>query len=86
MAGSFLALGVGTDTGAGWDAVREDARQVMASLAPWTTDATYLPMADETVDEKRGWTDATWERLTAIRNAADPHGLFVPPHVPSRRS
>jgi FAD/FMN-containing dehydrogenase len=86
MAGSFLALGVGTDTGAGWDAVREDARQVMASLGPWTTDATYLPMADEAVDEKRGWTDATWERLTAIRDAADPHGLFVPPHVPSRRS
>jgi len=80
MDGSFLVLGVGMDTGAGWAAVREDANRVMSALQPWVTGSTYLLMADEAVDERRGWPAASWQRLAALRAAADPHGLFVPPH------
>ena len=81
MDGSFLVLGVGMDTGAGWSAVREDAHRVMSALKPWATESAYLLMADEEVDERRGWPAAAWQRLEAIRTAADPHGLFVPPHA-----
>jgi hypothetical protein len=37
-------------------------------------------MADQDVDARRGWPAASWQRLSAVRAAADPHGLFVPPH------
>jgi FAD/FMN-containing dehydrogenase len=84
MDGSFLVLGVGTDAGAGWAAVREDAHRVMSALQPWATTSAYLLMADEDVDERRGWPAASWQRLAALRAAADPHGLFVPPHSATR--
>jgi FAD/FMN-containing dehydrogenase len=84
MDGSFLVLGVGTDTGAGWAAVRDDARRVMSALQPWVTGSAYLLMADEAVDERRGWPAASWQRLAAVRAAADPQGLFVPPHPVTR--
>jgi FAD/FMN-containing dehydrogenase len=80
MDGAFLVLGVGVDTGAGWPAVREDAHRVMGALQPWTTESSYLLMADQDVDARRGWPAASWQRLSAVRAAADPHGLFVPPH------
>jgi FAD/FMN-containing dehydrogenase len=81
MDGSFLVLGVGTDTGAGWDAVRHDSHRVMRALQPWVTGSTYLLMADEQVDERRGWPAASWRRLESLRAAADPTGLFVPPRA-----
>jgi FAD/FMN-containing dehydrogenase len=80
MDGSFLVLGVGQDVGAGWTAVRDDAHRVMASLQPWTSESAYLLMADAQVDSRRGWPAASWQRLEAVRRAADPHGLFLPPH------
>ena len=86
MDGSFLVLGVGTDTGAGWAAVREDAHRVMSALQPWATESAYLLMADEEVDERRGWPAASWQRLAALRAAADPHGLFVPRTLGDSRS
>ena len=86
MDGSFLVLGVGMDTGAGWAAVREDTHRVMSALEPWATGSAYLLMVDEEVDERRGRPAASWQRLAAIRAAADPHGLFVPPHPASSGS
>jgi FAD binding domain len=77
MDGSFLVLGVGVDTGSGWAAVREDSSRVMDALAPWATRSAYLLMADEEVDEQRGWPGASWRRLSEIREATDPSGLFV---------
>jgi FAD/FMN-containing dehydrogenase len=77
MDGSFLVLGVGLDQGAGWAAVREDANRVLDSLQPWTADSAYLLMADETVDEQRGWSAGAWQRLVEVRAAADPDGLFI---------
>ena len=81
MDGSFLVLGVGMDTGAGWAAVREDAHRIMSALQPWVTESTYLLMADEEADERRGWPAAAWRRLASLRAAADPRGLFVPRHA-----
>ena len=82
--GSFLALGVGMDTGAGWEAVREDAHRVMTALQPWQAESAYLLMTDGEVDERRGWPAASWRRLEALRTAADPQELFVPPHAAGR--
>jgi hypothetical protein len=81
MDGSFLVLGIGIDTGAGWAAVREDAQRVMGALQPWTTESAYLLMSDASADERRGWPAASFQRLAAIRTAADPLGLFVPPRA-----
>jgi hypothetical protein len=86
MDGSFLVLGVGTDTGHGWAAVRTDADRVMGALQPWTTGSAYLLMVDEQVDERRGWPAAAWQRLSGIRAAVDPDGLFVPPHAAPGRT
>ena len=80
MDGSFIVLGVGVDTGAGWPAVRADADRVMDALRPWATESAYLLMSDETVAERRGRPTPAWERLTALRTTVDPGGLFVPPH------
>jgi len=86
MDGSFLVLGVGQDVGPGWDAVRDDAHRVMASLQPWTSESAYLLMADPQVDARRGWPAASWQRLETVRAAADQHGLFLPPYGTAVRS
>ena len=52
----------------------------MGSLEPWTSQAAYLLMADAQVDARRGWPEVSWQRLAAVRQSADPHGLFLPPH------
>jgi FAD/FMN-containing dehydrogenase len=80
--GSFLVLGVGLDVGTGWTAVRADAARILASLAPWSSKASYLSMAFEAA-ARRGWSAVSYERLVRIRRAADPHGVFVPPRHPS---
>jgi FAD/FMN-containing dehydrogenase len=78
--GAFLVLGVGTDVGTGWSAVREDATRILDSLAPWTSRSSYLSMAYEAA-ARRGWSAASYDRLLRIRRSADPDGLFVPPHA-----
>ena len=79
MAGEFLVLGVGTDEGAGWPSVRDDTNRVLSALQPWDSGTSYLLMVDEQVDERRGWSTESARRLEAVRAAADPAGLFVPP-------
>jgi FAD/FMN-containing dehydrogenase len=79
MNGEFLVLGVGTDEGAGWPSVRDDTNRVMSALQPWDSGSSYLLMADERVDEGRAWSTDAARRLDAVRAAADPDGLFVPP-------
>lgn len=83
--GSFLVLGVGLDADAGSASVRDDADRVMGALRPWAADSSYLPMADQDVDERRGWPTSSWQRLMDIRAATDPHGLFVSPRPTSKQ-
>jgi hypothetical protein len=59
--------------------VRDETNRVMRALQRWDSGASYLLMADGEVDERRGWSSAAAQRLEAVRAAADPDGLFIPP-------
>jgi FAD/FMN-containing dehydrogenase len=83
LTGDFLVLGVATDVGTGWPAARDQTNRVMNALRPWDSGASYLLMADEQVDERRGWSTESARRLAAVRVAADPGGLFVAPRSPA---
>jgi FAD/FMN-containing dehydrogenase len=79
--GEFLALGLGLDSTSGdWDRQREDAARFLASVEPWATGRTYLPMLDDSVDTRKAFAPAVHTRLSAIRRSVDPQGLFMPPH------
>jgi FAD/FMN-containing dehydrogenase len=82
LPGSFLVLGVGLDVGTGWHAVREDATRILDSLAPWTSDTSYLSMAYEAA-ARRGWSAASYDRLLRIRRLIDPNGVFLAPRAGS---
>lgn len=76
--GAFLVLGVGvTDARAEEAELRSDADRVLGDLAAWQADELYLAMVEHNDEVRRGWTPPAWERLRAVRAAADPHGLFV---------
>jgi FAD/FMN-containing dehydrogenase len=81
MAGEFLVLGVGTDQGVGWQAVRDETNRVMRALQPWDNGTSYLSMTDGQVAERRAWSREAAQRLEAVRTQADPTGLFVPPRL-----
>jgi hypothetical protein len=77
--GAFLALGVGMDDDpAALVREREDAARFLAAVEPWATGRTYLPMLDE-VDTRKAFPRDVHARLSAIRRAVDPHGLFMAP-------
>ena len=83
--GAFLVLTIGaSEQPDGWTEQREHADRVLDAVQPWGTGALYLSMVDDRVDERRGVHNANWQRLSRIRSAADPDGLFVLPHVASR--
>jgi FAD/FMN-containing dehydrogenase len=78
--GAFLLLGLGIDVDLErWEGQRDDARRALDALAPWALPQRYLPMAEDEVDASRGWAPQAWDRLRAVRAAADPRGLFVLP-------
>jgi FAD/FMN-containing dehydrogenase len=79
ITGDFLVLGVGLADGVGLSSVRDETNRVMRALQRWDSGASYLLMADGEVDERRGWSSAAAQRLEAVRAAADPDGLFIPP-------
>ena len=77
--GAFLALGVGIDEDpAALEREREDAARFLAAVEPWTTGRTYMPMLDE-VDTRKAFPPEVHARLSAIRRAVDPGGLFMAP-------
>lgn len=82
--GSFLALGVGLEPDpVHWPQQREDAARFLAAVEPWATGRKYLPMVDESSDTRKAFPPDVHARLSAIRVAVDPHGLFMAPHPPS---
>jgi FAD/FMN-containing dehydrogenase len=82
--GEFLVLTLGTDgRPGGWAGQREDADRVRDAVQPWGSDSLYLSMLDDRADERRAVSGGNWERLSAIRDATDPDGLFVLPHTAS---
>lgn len=79
--GSFLALGVGLEPDpADWAQQREDTARFLAAVEPWRTGREYLPMVDDSIDTRKAFPPSVHARLSEIRRAADPHGLFMPPH------
>jgi FAD/FMN-containing dehydrogenase len=79
--GAFLALGLGLETDSGdWQQQREDAARFLAAVEPWATGRRYLPMVDASIDTRKAFPPAVHARLSAIRRAVDPHGLFMAPH------
>ncbi len=56
------------------------ARGVIDALAPWHGGKPYLNFVEEETDTGRGYTDATFARLQAIRAQVDPTGLFRANH------
>jgi FAD/FMN-containing dehydrogenase len=80
--GEFLALGLGLeDDPATWPGLREDAARLLGALAPWRTGGEYLPMLDDTTDTRKAHRPEVYARLSALRQAVDPTGLFVGQHV-----
>ncbi|MGB8650702.1 MAG: FAD-binding protein [Mycobacteriales bacterium] len=80
--GAFLALGIGVDA----DPVRyaqlvREAGRLLETLQPWGTGSHYLPMLDDEVEARTGFASEAFGRLTAVRRAVDPDGLFVAQHA-----
>lgn len=83
--GDFLVLCIGVPgRRGGWAAQREDAERVHDAVQPWGSGSLYLSMLDDRADERRAVPGGSWDRLAAVRAAADPDGLFVLPHNASR--
>jgi FAD/FMN-containing dehydrogenase len=84
--GGFLALGLGLDGDpAVWPQLREDAARLLTALEPWASGRQYLPMLDERTDTRKAFSPGVHARLSAVRRAVDPNGLFVVQHqVPTQ--
>ena len=79
--GGFLALGVGLEPNpADWAQQREDTARFLAAVEPWATGRDYLPMVDDSTDTRKAFPPTVHSRLSAIRRAVDPAGLFMAPH------
>jgi hypothetical protein len=79
--GAFLALGLGLDGDpAVWPQLREDAARYLAALEPWASGRQYLPMLDERTDTRKAFPPGVHAKVSAIRSAVDPEGLFVAQH------
>ena len=79
--GEFLVLGLGLDPDpAAWPGMREDAARLLEALAPWATGRKYLAMLDDRTDSRKALPPEVHARLSAVRRAVDPAGLFVAQH------
>jgi hypothetical protein len=79
--GAFLALGLGLESErGGWLQQREDAGRFLTALEPWATGRTYLPMVHASTDTRKVFSPSSHARLSEIRRAVDPEGLFMAPH------
>jgi FAD/FMN-containing dehydrogenase len=58
-----------------------DAQRVVDSMAPYATGRQYLNFVEHPTDAASGYDAQAWQRLRAVRSAADPGGLFVANHV-----
>ncbi|MFD2093068.1 FAD-binding oxidoreductase [Blastococcus deserti] len=80
--GQFLALGLGLGGGNDdeWDRQRADAARFLSAVEPWASGRQYLPMLDERTDTRKVFPPGVHARLSAVRRAADPGGLFLAAH------
>ncbi len=80
--GRFLALGLGLGGGDDddWARQREDAGRFLSAVEPWATGRQYLPMLDARTDTRKVFPPGVHARLSAVRRAVDPGGLFLAAH------
>ncbi len=80
--GEFLVFGVAVaatpEMGARGHA---DAVALTSSLAEFATGGCYLNYVEEPTDVRRGFPEASWQRLADLRATLDPGGLFRANHV-----
>ncbi|SEP79934.1 FAD-binding oxidoreductase [Microlunatus flavus] len=83
--GQFLAFagGLALDAAMGM-ATQAEALALTGALAPWASGSAYLNFVETEGDASGAFTDATWERLRAVRSVVDPDGLFLANHVVPR--
>jgi hypothetical protein len=79
--GAFLALGVGLSGDPA--AQRIDAARFLTAVEPWATGRYYLPMLDDRSDTRKAFPPGVHARLSAVRRAVDPRGLFLHPNAGS---
>jgi FAD/FMN-containing dehydrogenase len=80
--GQLLALGLGLGGGddLDWERQRQDAARFLAAVEPWATGRQYLPMLDARTDTRKVFPPGVHARLSAVRRAVDPAGLFLAAH------
>jgi FAD/FMN-containing dehydrogenase len=79
--GAFLALGLGLEGAPDdWAEQRAATARYLGALEPWASGRHYLPMNDAPTDTRKAFGPEVHARLSAIRRAADPAGLFIDPH------
>ncbi|MGH3424881.1 MAG: FAD-binding oxidoreductase, partial [Nocardioidaceae bacterium] len=62
-----------------------DADALTGGMAAYRSGRNYLNFAENRIDVRTGYDDEAWERLTAVRAAVDPTGMFVANHpIPGR--
>lgn len=82
--GGFLALGIGIHQDpAGMEQHRADASRLLTALAPWASGRQYLAMQDQLTDSRKALSADAHARVSAVRAAVDPQGLFLAQHVPA---
>jgi hypothetical protein len=76
--GEFLLVALGTNSDpSSWPGMREEGARVIDAVAPWRS-GEYLPMCDEAASPSPVEPDPVGARLSRIRRAADPDGMFAP--------
>ena len=88
--GAFLALGVAMSELPGGDGagdgmrgpedLRAEPGRLLTRLQPWATGQQYLPMLDERTDTRKAFAPHVHRRLSTLRRAVDPQGLFLAQH------
>jgi hypothetical protein len=82
LPGRFLvnAVGIAPTPLAAAD-VDADILRLRQALAPWTSDRDYLNFRESRVPAHRFYTEATLQRLLAVRSAHDPDGVIRGGHA-----
>ena len=82
LSGEFLVLGLGLEDDPGtWAGCVRTRPGCSQRSRPWTTGTEYLPMLDDRSDSRKAHPPSVYARLSALRRAVDPTGLFVGQHA-----
>jgi FAD/FMN-containing dehydrogenase len=82
LTGQFVLFGLGMVFGPDDVArVAGDSERLVAACAQWGNGRQYLNFAERRIDTSTAFDAPAWQRLSAVRSAYDPDGLFVANHA-----